>query len=67
MILEIRAGTGGGEATLFAQEVFRMYSRYAERLGWKLETLSSHYSAAGGLKEVIAVIEGDECLQPAEV
>ncbi len=58
VILEIRAGTGGGEATLFAQEIFRMYSRYAERLGWKLETLSNHYSAAGGLKEVIAVMEG---------
>ena len=58
VILEIRAGTGGGEATLFAQEIFRMYLRYAERLGWKLETLSNHYSAAGGLKEVIAVMEG---------
>ena len=58
VILEIRAGTGGDEASLFAQEVFRMYSRYAERQRWKVEMLSSHYSGVGGLKEVIAMIEG---------
>ncbi|MGH9431378.1 MAG: peptide chain release factor 1 [Terriglobia bacterium] len=57
-VLEIRAGTGGDEATLFAQEIFRMYSRYAETQGWKVEVLSSSLSAVGGLKEVIAGIEG---------
>jgi peptide chain release factor 1 len=58
VILEIRAGTGGDEATLFAQEIFRMYSRYAESQGWRMELLSSSLSAVGGLKEAIAVIEG---------
>jgi len=58
IILEIRAGTGGGEATLFAAEIFRMYTRYAETQGWKVEVLSSSESSAGGLKEVIAIIEG---------
>jgi peptide chain release factor 1 len=58
VMLEIRAGTGGDEATLFANELFRMYSRYAESQGWKVEVLSSSLSAVGGLKEVIAVIEG---------
>src|SRR5881227_2635141 len=60
VVLEIRAGTGGDEATLFAQEVFRMYSRYAEAQGWRVEVLSSSASAVGGLKEVIAVIEGQK-------
>jgi len=60
VVLEIRAGTGGDEATLFAQEVFRMYSRYAETQGWRAEVLSSSASAVGGLKEVIAVIEGQK-------
>src|SRR6516162_7212986 len=58
IILEIRAGTGGDEATLFADEMFRMYSRYAESQGWKVEVLSTSESAVGGLKEVIAIIEG---------
>ena len=58
VILEIRAGTGGDEATLFADEMFRMYSRYAEAQGWKVEVLSTSESAVGGLKEVIAIIEG---------
>src|SRR5207302_11253812 len=58
IILEIRAGTGGDEATLFAAEIFRMYTRYAETQRWKVEVLSSSESAAGGLKEVIAIIEG---------
>ncbi len=58
VVLEIRAGTGGDEATLFAQEMFRMYSRYAESRGWRVEELSSSISAVGGLKEVIALIEG---------
>jgi peptide chain release factor 1 len=58
VILEIRAGTGGDEATLFADEMFRMYSRYAETQGWKVEVLSTSESSVGGLKEVIAIIEG---------
>jgi peptide chain release factor 1 len=59
VILEIRAGTGGDEATLFAQALFRMYTRYAEARHWKVELLSANYSAVGGLKEVIASISGD--------
>ena len=58
IVLEIRAGTGGDEATLFAAEIFRMYSRYAESKRWKVEVLSSSESGVGGLKEVIAIIEG---------
>ena len=58
VVLEIRAGTGGDEAALFAGELFRMYSRYAERQGWKIEVMSSSDTGVGGLKEVIAVIEG---------
>jgi peptide chain release factor 1 len=57
VILEIRAGTGGDEATLFAAEMFRMYDRYAESQKWKVEVLSTSESSAGGLKEVIALIE----------
>jgi len=59
VILEIRAGTGGDEATLFAAELFRMYDRYAESKGWKVEVLSTSESGVRGLKEVIAMIEGD--------
>jgi peptide chain release factor 1 len=58
VLLEIRAGTGGDEATLFAQELFRMYSRYAESQGWRIDVMSSSASGVGGLKEVIAMIEG---------
>ena len=58
VILEIRAGTGGDEATLFVSDVFRMYSRYAERQGWKVEILSSNSTGVGGFKEIIALIEG---------
>jgi len=58
VILEIRAGTGGDEATLFAAEMFRLYDRYAESQKWKVEVLSTSESSAGGLKEVIALIEG---------
>src|ERR1700731_1407495 len=58
VVLEIRAGTGGDEATLFADEIFRMYSRFAESRGWKVEVTSSSESAVGGLKEVIALISG---------
>lgn len=59
VILEIRAGTGGDEATLFAAEVLRMYARYAERQGWKFETLDVSDTGVGGIKEASVVIEGD--------
>jgi peptide chain release factor 1 len=58
IVLEIRAGTGGDEAALFASELFRMYARYAERKGWKVELLSGSETGVGGLKEAIATIEG---------
>src|SRR5580700_10340229 len=58
VVLEIRAGTGGDEAGLFAGELFRMYSKYAERQGWRLEVMSSSDTGVGGLKEGIATIEG---------
>jgi peptide chain release factor 1 len=58
VILEIRAGTGGDEAALFASDLFRMYSRYAERQGWKIEVMSLSESGVGGIKEVIATIVG---------
>ena len=58
VILEIRAGTGGDEASLFAAEIFRMYTRYAESQRWKVEVLSTSESGVGGLKEVIAIVEG---------
>jgi peptide chain release factor 1 len=58
VVLEIRAGTGGDEATLFAAEVFRMYSRFAENRGWKVEVTSASESSVGGLKEVTALISG---------
>jgi len=59
VVLEIRAGTGGDEATLFADEIFRMYARYAESQRWKMEVTSSSESAVGGLKEVIALVSGN--------
>jgi peptide chain release factor 1 len=59
IVLEIRAGTGGDEATLFADEIFRMYSRFAETRRWKVEVTSASDSDVGGLKEVIALISGD--------
>jgi peptide chain release factor 1 len=59
VVLEIRAGTGGDEATLFAAEIFRMYSRYAETQRWRIEVTSASESAVGGLKEVIALVSGD--------
>jgi peptide chain release factor 1 len=58
VVLEIRAGTGGDEAALFASDLFRMYSRYAERQGWKVELLNLSETGVGGTKEVIALIEG---------
>jgi peptide chain release factor 1 len=60
VILEIRAGTGGDEATLFAAEMVRMYSRYAEKQRWKFEILEASESGIGGLKEAIVLIEGDK-------
>src|ERR1017187_3836536 len=59
VILEIRAGTGGDEASLFAAEIFRMYQRFAEQHKWKIELLSMSESGVGGYKEVIAIIEGE--------
>ncbi len=58
VVLEIRAGTGGDEAALFAADLFRMYARYAERQGWRVDVLSSNENGVGGLKEVIATVEG---------
>jgi peptide chain release factor 1 len=58
VILEVRAGAGGEEAALFAAEIFRMYTRYAEKRGWKVEVMDLSRSESGGLKEVIAAIEG---------
>jgi peptide chain release factor 1 len=60
VILEIRAGTGGDEATLFAAEMVRMYSRYAERQRWKFEVMEASESGIGGLKEAIVLIEGNK-------
>jgi peptide chain release factor 1 len=59
VVLEIRAGTGGDEASLFAAEIFRMYTRYAESRRWRVELTSSSESGVGGLKEVIALVSGD--------
>src|SRR5215211_9423101 len=58
VIVEIRAGTGGDEATLFAAEMLRMYQRYSERQGWRMEILDASESGIGGIKEAIALIEG---------
>ncbi len=60
VLLEIRAGAGGDEASLFAQDLFRMYSRYAEEKGWKIEVFSTSYSPIGGFKEIIANIRGEK-------
>jgi peptide chain release factor 1 len=58
VIMEIRAGTGGDEAALFASDLFRMYTRYAELQGWKIDIMDSHYTDIDGIKEIIFVIEG---------
>jgi peptide chain release factor 1 len=58
VVLEIRAGTGGDEAALFSGDLFRMYTRYAEKVGWKVELLSASESDAGGFKEVVALVSG---------
>lgn len=60
VLIEIRAGTGGDEAALFAAELFRMYSRYTETQGWKVEVLESSPSSLGGMKEVVAAIQGNK-------
>ena len=60
VIVEIRAGTGGDEASLFAGELFRMYSRYAETQGWRVEVLESSASSIGGIKEIVAAIQGNK-------
>jgi peptide chain release factor 1 len=60
VIVEIRAGTGGDEASLFAGELFRMYSRYAETQNWKVEVLESSASSIGGMKEIVAAIQGNK-------
>jgi peptide chain release factor 1 len=59
VILEIRAGTGGDEATLFAAEILRMYARYAERQGWKMEIMDASDTGLGGIKDAFAMIEGE--------
>ncbi len=59
ILLEIRAGTGGEEAALFAADLFRMYSRYAEKRKWRSEVMSMNSTGSGGFKEIIAAIEGD--------
>src|SRR4029079_11380366 len=59
-ILEIRGGTGGDEAALFAGDLYRMYTRFAERHGWKIEVMSMSEGASGGMKEVICLIEGKD-------
>ncbi|OPL17314.1 MAG: peptide chain release factor 1 [delta proteobacterium ML8_D] len=59
VLLEIRAGTGGDEAALFAADLFRMYSRYAEQENWKVEVLNVHLTGGGGFKEIIALVSGD--------
>lgn len=58
VVMEIRSGTGGEEAALFASDLLKMYSRYAEKKGWKVEMLSANYTDIGGFKEVIVMIEG---------
>jgi peptide chain release factor 1 len=58
-IMEIRAGTGGDESTLFAADLFRMYTKYIQSLGWKIEIMNSHSTEIGGFKEIIFLVEGD--------
>ncbi len=67
VIIEIRGGTGGEEAAIFAADLYRMYARYAERQRWKSETLSANELGVKGLREVIFEISGQGCLEPPEV
>ncbi len=60
ILIEIRAGTGGDEAGLFASDMFRMYAKFAEVNGWKVDILSRNFTGVGGFKEIIALIEGDK-------
>ncbi|KPA08924.1 peptide chain release factor 1 [Candidatus Magnetomorum sp. HK-1] len=60
VLIEIRAGTGGDEAALFAADLFRMYSRYSENQGWKIEIMNEHVTGVGGFKEIIAMIQGQK-------
>ena len=60
IFLEIRAGTGGDEAALFVEDLFRMYTRFAESMGWRVEIMSSNPLGIGGFKEIIALISGDQ-------
>ncbi len=60
VIMEIRAGTGGEEAALFAGDLYRMYARYAETQGWRTEIMDSHYTELGGIKELTFVVDGDK-------
>jgi len=62
-IIEIRAGAGGDESSLFAQELYRMYSKYAERVGWKVKVLNSHRTELGGLREIIFEISGKDSME----
>jgi len=62
VIMEIRAGVGGEEAALFAQDLFRMYSKYAENKNWKVKILDSRPSDLGGLKQIIFQIKGKDVL-----
>ena len=59
VIMEIRAGTGGEEAALFARDLFKMYSKFAEKKGWKIEIMNSNFSDRGGFKEIIYAVEGE--------
>ena len=63
LILEIRAGTGGDEAELFGRELFRMYQRFAEKMGWQLNILNSNRTSLGGIKEIIAEIRGERAFE----
>lgn len=58
VIMEIRAGTGGEEAALFANDIYKMYSRYVEKQGWKMEIMNGNFTDIGGVKEVVCLIEG---------
>ena len=67
VVLEIRAGTGGDEASLFAGDLFRMYERFAALLGWKVEVISASEGTMGGYKEIIAEIQGRGCVCQVEI
>ena len=67
VIMEIRAGTGGEEAALFGATLFRMYTRYAEEQGWKIDIMDSHFTELGGIKELIFVVDGAGSLQQIEI